>query len=1301
VSNRLGVDHILGLIGSLRATAASFADREERLNRDYLAKTYKLKKSDEESVEQETAALDAAVAEAAEFAESEKARTEARLKARAEKIKRSLQAARMDRRGRADGIKGRSVFEMQSKTLAAQKEREAEKRSTGNRYRTMQALLKEDGTTFKSTMRQGRATFRGFGGLLNLFSLKNRKGQKSSADLGLDLSAPESELQPQLRAALADANVRLKEIRKGVLPNFFSFLPIWLWAIVFVLIGVTLAYYKGASSAATAIGAAVMLVIFIALLVLNKIGAGKLREDAEAISTDLKKAHMLFKTCKEKNDEFHLNAEKKLKAKDDGAVNFDDKIEAASAEAEIVRAKGEAKLNGQIGRVEALHKRLFDKLLADIEPSRLRTVARLQGEAAAIQADREAIYKKELDEIERHFATDWSMLAAEWHNTINPIYEEIQTVQEESERHFPRWSPDWVSGWDAPPEFAHSARFGKAAVDIEKLAGRLPADERLALPGAAKLDLPVALSFPECGSVLFESKKTGREEMIGSLNEIVLRILSTTPPGKVAFTFIDPVSLGQSFANLMHLGDYEEALINSRIWTQREQIEQKLGDLNEHIEKIIQMYLRNEFETITEYNREAGAIAEKYQFLVVADFPNNFSDLAIRRLHSIAASGARCGLFTLIHWDSRATAPEAFVPDDLRKSSVNIGHAGGHFFIGNGVTEGVDVTMDSPLGADIATDFIHRIGKAQTDSNRVEVPFSQITPAEDELWKNETTNELRIPIGRTGATKLQYLAIGKGTRQHALFAGKTGSGKSTLFHVIITNLALSCSPDDVEFYLIDFKKGVEFKCYGTKELPHARVVAIESDREFGLSVLQRVDEELKRRGDMFRKLGVQDVAGYKRAGGEESMPRSLLIIDEFQEFFTEDDRLGQSAAVLLDRIVRQGRAFGIHVLLGSQTLGGAFTLARATLGQMVIRVALQCNEADAYLIMDDSNPAPRLLTRPGEGIYNDNAGAIEGNSPFQAVWLPEDVRDEYLDKVTALAAASGKKYPKPIVFEGNAPANVRENFELEKLLDSPPKSPAAARIWLGAPNSIKGPTEARFSRQSGNNLMIVGQRDEAAMAIVSLALISLSAQFLVGGAKLVFFDGTAPGTSDRDFLNKVISLSPHEIASVKGGEVEETMSMLAAELAVRIEDENAGKSPPIFVIIHGLQKFKKLRYEEDFSYSLDEDAVAGNPGVQLNNLICEGPSHGIHMIVTMDTYNNVGRFLSRKALSEFEMRVLFQMSANDSAALVDSPNASNLGMHRALYYNETEGYLETFRPYAPPSNGWLEEAGEKLKEGRG
>ena len=83
-------------------------------------------------------------------------------------------------------------------------------------------------------------------------------------------------------------------------------------------------------------------------------------------------------------------------------------------------------------------------------------------------------------------------------------------------------------------------------------------------------------------------------------------------------------------------------------------------------------------------------------------------------------------------------------------------------------------------------------------------------------------------------------------------------------------------------------------------------------------------------------------------------------------------------------------------------------------------------------------------------------------------------------------------------------------------------------------------------------------------------------------------------------------------------------------------------------------------------------------------------------MVMVDNYNNINRGLSRKALSEFEMRVLFQMSANDSSSLIDTPKASNLGLNRALFYNEQEGYLETFRPYALPDETWLDDAQKAL-----
>ena len=54
----------------------------------------------------------------------------------------------------------------------------------------------------------------------------------------------------------------------------------------------------------------------------------------------------------------------------------------------------------------------------------------------------------------------------------------------------------------------------------------------------------------------------------------------------------------------------------------------------------------------------------------------------------------------------------------------------------------------------------------------------------------------------------------------------------------------------MKFSFISLTFGVEFKLYDHYKLPHARVIAIESEREFGLSVLEQLDRELKDVGSL-------------------------------------------------------------------------------------------------------------------------------------------------------------------------------------------------------------------------------------------------------------------------------------------------------------------------------------------------------------------------------------------------------------------------------------------------------------------
>jgi len=942
--------------------------------------------------------------------------------------------------------------------------------------------------------------------------------------------------------------------------------------------------------------------------------------------------------------------------------------------AENYRSAMLQRLATQIPACLARNERLLARNLQRFEAQKSASLAEFSGPVAQQRQQMLDQHAAEMSAMHSSAEKRWIDLKAEWQAKIPGF---LAQIDEAAQITATPWSADYTATTVFPP---HS-RFAELKLDLSKEAAVLEKDTPLSLAGHEHVSLPLALTFPQEASLLIETDDDGGKWVPEVMNSLIFRILKTAPPGKAHFTIIDAVGLGQNFAGLMHLADYEPALINRRIWTQRDHIEERLQELNEHVEKVIQMYLRNEYATITEYNEQAGSVAEKYHFLVIAGLPAGFSESAMARLKSILASGPRCGVFTLVHWDRRQNLPEGLSAEDLRKFTVRLVREKGVVSFG-----GISTLQLDPFVSDgIAADLAHQIGQASIDSNRVQVPFSVVAPKE--MWSESTTNELRIAIGRTGATKLQMLAIGKGTKQHALLAGKTGSGKSTLLHIIITNLALTCSPDEIEFYLIDFKKGVEFKCYADAKLPHAKVIAIESDREFALSVLQRIDEELKRRGELYRKLGAQDLAGYKKAGGTEPMPRSMLIIDEFQEFFVEDDSVAQGAALLLDRIVRQGRAFGIHVFLGSQTLGGAYTLARTTLGQMVIRIALQCNEADAALIMDEGNVAARMLSRPGEGIYNDAAGALEGNSPFQVVWLTDEERDENLVKVAALAQSRGFGKKRPIVFEGNMPADVRDNPLLAAALENPPaKAPADPRVWLGLPNAIKGPTDAMFPRQSGRHLLLVGQNDEAIAAIFGLAIIGLAAQHPRDKVPAFYLiHGALTDTPEFDFLEAAATKGRAKVT--QGHEAPDFIAEVHAEMKRRSDEGSAG-DPPVFLLVHGLQKFRKLRYEEDFSFGGDDSPKPGN---QLNEIINEGPPLGIHLITSLDTLNNIQRCLSRKALSELGMRVLFQMSANDSASLIDSPKAGSLGLNRAMFYSEHESRMEVFRPFALPGAEWIKE----------
>jgi S-DNA-T family DNA segregation ATPase FtsK/SpoIIIE len=648
--------------------------------------------------------------------------------------------------------------------------------------------------------------------------------------------------------------------------------------------------------------------------------------------------------------------------------------------------------------------------------------------------------------------------------------------------------------------------------------------------------------------------------------------------------------------------------------------------------------------------------------------------------------------------DTGANQPRDINLTTLEENSLIFEFKDGEFHTVDADFAGLPLTMAAPPDDQKTTELLNKVGQAARDAAKVEVAFRLVHPQYDQkpLWHADSAAGITVPLGRVGATRRQSLTLGQGTSQHVLVAGKTGSGKSTLLNVLITNAALHYSPEQLEMYLIDFKKGVEFKAYANHQLPHARVVAIESEREFGLSVLQKLDAELKRRGEKFRELGIANIKDVRTADSAHLYPRIMLIVDEFQEFFVDDDRLAQEAALLLDRLVRQGRAFGIHVILGSQTLGGAYTLARSTIDQMAVRIVLSCSESDGHLILGDDNHAARLLSRPGEAIYNDASGRVEGNHPFQICWLNDDEREDLLAEVRKKYDASPKKVElaEPIVFEGNAPAELLRSRPLRAALEMvPAQAPKEPHAFLGEAIAIKDASTAVFKRQSGSQLLILGQDERGAVGLLCGAVTSLAAQHPVGTVQFHFL---APNIEVEPVkaLHEVIRKLPHPVNVAQHREVAPMMQTLTDEMNSRKAAPPETVPHPIFVVIYGIHRLRDLRRSDDDFSMGGEGGVS--PVNQLAELVKEGAPLGIHFLIWVDTATGATRSFDRPTLREFTLRVLFQMSANDSSNLIDSPAAGKLGAHRALYFSEELGTLEKFRPYGVPNEEVIQTLGDKL-----
>jgi S-DNA-T family DNA segregation ATPase FtsK/SpoIIIE len=764
----------------------------------------------------------------------------------------------------------------------------------------------------------------------------------------------------------------------------------------------------------------------------------------------------------------------------------------------------------------------------------------------------------------------------------------------------------------------------------------------------------------------------------GLLQALVLRIAAQFPR-QVRFTLLDPVGYGRSFPMAKSLPAIRETGDDVG-----NDVRAVLQDVRRLMKDVIGFHER--FDRLPD---EIQA-SERYEIIVAADFPKAraYDRRCIEALAELARVGPQAGRYLFLHWPTDAPLPRE-AQDVTFDNCLSLD------------LELPDLILDAPPEPALAQKILAAIRETNSAA-RPAAGVDRLLPAEDVWWTQSSAEALVAPVGGAG-TDLTLRFDGS-LRSHALVSAAAGGGKSNLLHALILGLASRYGPDELELYLVDLKEGVEFNAYG--RLPHAAVVSLNTEPALARAVVGDLCTELQRRLELFNAARVQNLDAYRKAGSPGgTLPRILLIVDEYQELFRDasDDQVSDDLRLL----ATQGRAPGVHMVLASQSASAppGMLHARQIMDNVLTRAVLRLRP-DAIAGLTDFGPAGREMIRscdqPGKVVINDQGGQDGGNRLGQVVFVEATARDAAVRRMEELARKRGL-IGQPQLFNGKESPSVAENPVVRNALAAP-RGPdtqalgALARtrwvdggfdradwrgadrpipLWIGRQRHIHGHATVLLGRRDGAHLLIVGGAAEGARGMTTGVLASLAA---AADPAAVTVELLVPGEPDpllQDFKT---------LAAARGLELGEHTTPAAVtqrliDLAATLDAVPNSTAKSRVLLLFDPDDDPDLRRPADPTSRDRSPALAA-----LRRILADGPRFGLHLVLVVRSPRALTTVLDdrRGDLRTIRWRAAVKMSEDDSRRLFDQASAAaRLDPRAAVLQDLENATLESFLPYRP------------------
>jgi energy-coupling factor transporter ATP-binding protein EcfA2 len=476
-----------------------------------------------------------------------------------------------------------------------------------------------------------------------------------------------------------------------------------------------------------------------------------------------------------------------------------------------------------------------------------------------------------------------------------------------------------------------------------------------------KQSIPICLDSQQGGfAVLFDDN--GEDTANNFIENVVLQLLNVLPTGDLQIDTFD-FSHKNRF---MYLSALKEEKLYSVAFNSSE-ASKKFDVLEQISQHRHHNLLSFQAPTLSEYNQKNSAFIEKYHLLIIN--LEHYPDDAVnyKRLTAFFDSPYKAGFYVIFLGNHSLLGSED-------KSTQHLLNTFPKIHVKNDtVSLSKDAIRLSLLTETYGFIYVNEDKRAIVENLLAKVKQNDV----------KTSSEfISVPIAKTidGRRDISFVLGDKNQNYHAFITGVSGSGKTTLLNNIILGIAENYTIQEVRLYLMDYKQGTEFNIF--KNHPNCEKIFLDNkDLQAAISLLESFVSMIEQRAKLFAAnddVHITDIGKYNAVYPDKPLHRIILIIDEVHRLFIGDFMQKEHFSNLLKEVVRQGRAYGLHIILSTQTLVGT-EIDRELMSQITVRLSFKLTDiADAEKIFTYGNE-DALTLHERELIYNNNSGQKASN----------------------------------------------------------------------------------------------------------------------------------------------------------------------------------------------------------------------------------------------------------------------------------------------------------------------------------